>query len=85
MKSVYDSLQNNTTLLEDENQTVEEAGIEDGQQVLIEGTVKFLNFRAPENFAVIITKLEKRCFTIEKCIKKMQKVLQIVKTLIRLL
>ena len=28
-------------------------------------TVKFLNFRTQENFAVIILKLEKRGFTIE--------------------
>ena len=29
------------------------------------GTVKFINFRTQENFAVIILKLEKRGFTIE--------------------
>ena len=39
---VYNVFQNNTTLLEDESQTVEEAGIEDGQQVLIEGIVKYI-------------------------------------------
>ena len=30
-------MQNNTTLLDDENLTVEEAGVEDNQQILIEG------------------------------------------------
>ena len=31
--------QSSITLLEDESQTVEEAGIADGQQVLVEGSV----------------------------------------------
>ena len=36
-QSVYMGLQQNMTLLEDEDKTVEELSIEDGNQILIEG------------------------------------------------
>ena len=48
-------------------------------------TVKFLNFRMPENFALMYLKFKQRGQTIGYFIKKMQMEKQTVKTLIRLL
>ena len=48
-------------------------------------TVKFLNFRTPENFAVIFLKFKQRGQTLQYFIKTMQMEWQTVKTLIRLL
>ena len=48
-------------------------------------TVKFLNFRMPENFAVIYLKFNQRDQTLGYFVKKMQMEQQTVKTLIRLL
>ena len=48
-------------------------------------TVKFLNFRTPENFAVIYLKFKGRGKTLGYFVKKMQMEKQTVKTLIRLL
>ena len=48
-------------------------------------TVKFLNFRTPENFAVICLKFKQRGKTLGYLVKKMQMEKQTVKTLIRLL
>ena len=48
-------------------------------------TIEFLNFRMPENFAVIYLKFKQRGQTLGYFVKKMQMDLQTVKTLIRLL
>ena len=48
-------------------------------------TVKYLNFRTAENFAVIYLKFKKRGQTSGYFVKKMQMEYQTVKTLIRLL
>ena len=48
-------------------------------------TVKFLNFRTPENFAVIYLKFKQKAQTLGFFVKKMQMEKQTVKTMIRLL
>ena len=48
-------------------------------------TVNFLNIRTPKKFVVITLKVEQDGFSLEKCIQKMQRELQTVQTLIRLL
>ena len=50
---------------------------------LLVSTIKFLNFRTPENFAVIYLKINQRGQTLGYFVKKMQMEEQMVKTLIR--
>ena len=78
------NIENRLEELFEQIETMPQDKVEAAEKVRIY-TVKFLNFRTPENFAVIYLKLKKRCKTLGYFVKKMQMKKQTVKTLIRLL